>query len=45
MAAAAMFEIPDCDANWYTDEEKHAEFKIHNTGSVDQISRWPPPPF
>jgi hypothetical protein len=26
-------------------QKKHAEFKIHYTGSVGQISRWPPPPF
>jgi hypothetical protein len=55
MVAAAILEIeeraikwqlpPDFDANWYTDLEKHAEFKIHNTGSDNQVSRWSPPPY
>jgi hypothetical protein len=26
-----------------THSEKHAEFKNHNTGSVGQVLRWPPP--
>jgi hypothetical protein len=55
MAAAAMFEIQvnaikwgiipsDFDENWYTDYEKHAEFRNHKNGGVGQFSRWPPPP-
>jgi hypothetical protein len=36
---------PDFDANWYGDKEKHAEFKNHNTGILNEVSRYPPPPF
>jgi hypothetical protein len=55
MAAATVFEIQvnaingqlpsDFDENWYTDEEKHAKFENHKSGSAGQISRWPSPPF
>jgi hypothetical protein len=55
MVVAAMFEIQvnaikgqlpsDFDENWYTDKEKYAKFENHKSGSVDPISRWPPPPF
>jgi hypothetical protein len=55
MAAAAMLEIQvnaikwaitiRFDANWYAEKEKYAEFENHTTGSDNQVSRWPPPPY
>jgi hypothetical protein len=41
---AVKLEVPpDFDKIWYTDLQKHAEFKSHKSGNDRPLSRRPPP--